>query len=190
MTPSTRPDAPPPERSSTGPLGDTAFDARDDDKIVVTRVVAAPRALVFATWTDPGHLRRWLGRGDWTMTVCQSDPRPGGVRRFVWRRDDGAEMGVRGVYREVTPPDGFVCTESFDGGPGETLNTLGFVEHHGRTTITSTILYPSAQARDAALATNMRVGFDESLARLAEHLRISPERGAGPAIANDHQERT
>lgn len=192
MTPTTGPGDPPTERSSTDACwGETTFEARGDDEIVMTRVLNAPSELVFAAWTDPTHLPRWLGRAHWTMTVCQSDPRPGGIRRFVWRRDDGTEMGVHGVYHEVTPPDGLVCTESFDGGPGETLNTLRLVEHDGLTTVTSTIRYPSAQARDAALATKMRAGFDESLTRLTEHLHRT-QHTVGPAgpTTDDHQGRT
>ena len=181
------PGATPPDRSSTAPgRVATTFDARGDDEIVMTRRLNAPRELVFAAWTDPAHLGHWLGRADWTMTVCQSDPRPGGIRRFVWRRHDGAEMGVRGVYREVTHPNGFVCTESFDGSPVETLNTLRLVERRGQTTITSTIRYPSARARDAALATKMRAGFDESLTRLSEHLRLT-QSAAAPARPRHHR---
>ena len=124
------------------------------------------------------------------MTVCLSDPRPGGIRRFVWRREDGAEMGVRGVYLEVTAPTGFVCTETFDGSSGETLNTVRLVERGLRTTITSTIRYPSVQTRDAALATQMRVGLGESLDRLDARLLITRNaaRPAGPAATEKHQE--
>ncbi len=160
---------PNPEPART--TGGTTFETPSDDEIVMTCVVNAPRDLVFEAWTDPVHLPHWLGRADWTMTVCHSDPRPGGVRRLVWRRDDGVEMGVSGVYREVTPPDGLVCTEAFDGGPGETVHTLRLIEHDGETTMVSTIRYPTTQARDAALATNMRAGVDESFTRLSEHLR-------------------
>jgi uncharacterized protein YndB with AHSA1/START domain len=44
-------------------------------------------------------------------------------------------------------------------------------EQDGRTTITLTILYPSKQARDAALETGMKEGASESFDRLAEYLR-------------------
>ncbi len=174
MTP-TGPGTSPPEPTFTAP-GSATFEARGEDELVVTCQLNAPQELVFAAWTDPVHLPHWLGRAGWRMVLCQSDPRPGGIRRFVWRHQDGTEMGVRGVYHEVTPPDGLVCTESFDGGPGGTLNTLRLVEQGGQTTITSTIRYPDGQTRDAALATNMRAGFNESLTRLAEHLNA-----AGPA---------
>lgn len=164
--------SPPPSFTLPGQAA-TTFTAQGDAEIVVTRQLHASRQLVFAAWTDPVHLRRWLGRADWTMTVCQSDPRPRGIRRFVWRRCDGSEMGMRGAYREVTPPSGFTCTEKFDGGPGETFHTLLLAERRGRTEITSTIRYHDSQARDAALATTMRTGFTESLTRLAEHLRLN-----------------
>ncbi len=170
--------------------GATTFAALGDDEIVVTRLLNAPSDLVFAAWTDPAHLPHWLGRADWTMTVCHSDLRRGGIRRFVWRHDDGTEMGVRGVYREVTPPFGFVCTESFEGAAGVTLNSVRFVEHGDRTTITSTIRYPSSQAREAALASRMRDGFTESLDRLAAHLNDPTNSAgpAGPAASHEHQE--
>lgn len=188
MTPA-EPGVVPPDRSlsaSRGSLsvpGGATFEARGDDELVVTRRLKAPRELVFAAWTDPAHLPHWLGRAGWTMTVCQSDPRPGGLRRFVWRHQDGTEMGVRGVYHEVTPPDGFVCTESFDGGQGGTRNTLRLVEQGGLTTVTSTIRYPDGHARDAALATAMRIGFEESLSRLAEHLT---QHLVGPNNTDEH----
>ncbi|MGI8521758.1 MAG: SRPBCC family protein [Nocardioides sp.] len=168
------------------PTAGTTFATAGDDGIVITRAVKAPRGLVFAALTQPAHLPHWLGRADWTMTVCHSDPRPGGVRRFVWRRDDGVEMGMNGVYLEVTPPDGLVCTEAYDGGPGDTVNTVRLTERDGTTTITSTIRYPTTQARDAALATEMRAGAAESFARLSEHLQLTVN-PAGPTAQGHHR---
>jgi uncharacterized protein YndB with AHSA1/START domain len=45
------------------------------------------------------------------MPICEIDLRPGGAWHFVWRRSDGSEMGVRGVYREVAPFERVVNTE-------------------------------------------------------------------------------
>ena len=50
-----------------------------DREIVVTRIVDAPRHLVFEAWTNPKHLPQWmLGPPGWTMPVCEIDLRPGG----------------------------------------------------------------------------------------------------------------
>jgi len=151
--------------------GATAFTTPSDREIVVTRVVKAPRRLGFEAWTDPRHLPHWLlGPQGWTMPVCEIDLRPGGAWHFVWRRSEGTEMGMRGVYREVTPPERLVSTESWGGDWPETLNTLVLSEENGKTTIRNTALYPSKEARDAALGTGMKAGMSESFDRLAEYL--------------------
>jgi len=140
-------------------------------EIVMTRVFDAPRRLVFDAWTNPEHLPRWmLGPEGWTMPVCEIDLRPGGAWHFVWRRADGTEMEMRGVYREVTPPERLVSTESWGGDWPETLITLTLSEEGGRTTITQSILYPSREARDAALKTGMTDGVSMSFDRLAGYL--------------------
>jgi uncharacterized protein YndB with AHSA1/START domain len=105
------------------------------------------------------------------MPVCEIDLRPGGAWHFVWRRADGTEMEMRGVYREVTPPERLVATESWGGDWPETVNTVVFSETEGKTTVTQTVRYPSKQARDRALATGMKAGMSMSFDRLAEHLR-------------------
>src|SRR5207237_8315257 len=108
---------------AAGDRGDTTMNssgalkvtAQSDREIVMTRVFDAPRNLVFDAYTKPELLRRWLGiLGGYSMPVCEVDLRVGGTYRFVWRGPDGAEMGVRGVYREVVRPERRVHTEKFD----------------------------------------------------------------------------
>ena len=107
-----------------------------------------------------------LGPPGWTMPVCEMDLRPGGSWRYTWRKSDGAEMTITGSVREVAPPERLVTTESWGPEWPETVNSLVLTESAGQTTITLTILYPSKQARDAALATGMKDGMDPSFARL------------------------
>ncbi len=152
-------------------VGATTFTTPSDRELVMTCVVDAPRRLVFEAWTKPEHLPHWmLGPEGWTMPVCEIDLRPGGAWRFVWRRSDGTEMEMRGVYREVTPPERLVSTESWGGDWPETVNTLVLSEEDGKTTITQTVLYPSKEARDAALKTGMKDGVSVSFDRLAAYL--------------------
>jgi len=151
-------------------VGSTTFTTPSDREVVMTRVFDAPRSLVWEAWTNPEHVPQWLlGPEGWTMPVCEIDLRPGGEWHFVWRRTDGTEMEMRGEYREITPPERLVCTESWGGDWPETLNTLILTEDDGKTTMTQTVLYPSKEARDAALETGMKEGASESFDRLAEH---------------------
>ena len=157
---------------ATNKPGTTTFSTPSDREIAATRVFDAPRRLVFEAYTNPKHIPHWmLGPEGWTMPVCEVDLRPGGAWHFVWRRGDGDEMAMRGLYKEVVPPEKVVSTESWGGEWPETINTPTLTEDNGRTTMTSTVLYPSKEARDAALKTGMKDGMTQSFDRLAEYLQ-------------------
>src|SRR5579863_1302246 len=134
---------------------------RAEREIVMTRAFDAPRRLVFEAMTKPQHLVRWFGPHGWTLAVCEVDFRPGGAWRFVLRGPDGAGMGMRGVYREITPPERFVSTESSDDSPGQSVNTLTFSEENGRTRFKITVLYASGEIRDAIIRSGMERGAGE-----------------------------
>ncbi len=144
-----------------------------DREIVMTRVFAAPRNLVFDAWTNPELVRRWLlGPPGWTMPVCEIDLRVGGAYRFEWLGQDGTVMGIGGVYREIVIPERIVNTQLFDRDwtGGETLGTLLLTEQGGKTTLTNKVLYSSREARDGALRTRMAEGVEAGYARLDEIL--------------------
>lgn len=147
--------------------GVTSYDTPSDTEIVMTRVVKAPRRLVYQAYTVPAHIRQWLlGPEGWTMPVCEFEARAGGAWRYVWRKADGVEMAMGGTVREIVPDQKIVSTEKWGPEWPETVNTVVFNESGGLTTITSTIVYPSMAARDAAMKTGMRDGADASYARL------------------------
>jgi uncharacterized protein YndB with AHSA1/START domain len=140
-------------------------------EVTIARVFDVPRALVWKAYTSPEHLPHWmLGPPGWTMPVCEMDLRPGGKWRWAWRHDNGQEMEMRGVYIEVVPPERVMSTESWGGDWPETTNTVTFTEEDGRATLTITILYPSKEAREAAMKTGMTKGMEMSYDRLAAHL--------------------
>jgi uncharacterized protein YndB with AHSA1/START domain len=142
-----------------------------DLELCMTRVFDAPRKLVFDAWTNPKHVPHWLlGPEGWTMPVCEIDLRVGGTWHFVWRKSDGIEVAMSGVYREVVPPERVVNTERWGPDWPETINTLVLTEENGRTTVALTTLYPSKEARDAALKTGMEKGVAISFDRLDEYL--------------------
>ncbi|MGQ0640504.1 MAG: SRPBCC family protein [Gemmatimonadaceae bacterium] len=140
-----------------------------DQEIVVTRVFDAPRQLVFDAFTKPEFIKRWLtGPPGWTFPVCEMDAKLGGAYRYVWRGPDGTEMGMRGVIRQITPPERIVASEVFDEAwyPGEAIDTTVFSEQGGKTTLTLTIRYQSREARDRALKSGMDQGMAAGYDRL------------------------
>ena len=138
-----------------------------DREIVMKRSFDAPRDLVFEAMTKPELLKRWLfGPVGWTMTHCAVDLRVGGKYRYEWRKVDGTEMGMGGVFREIVRPARLVTTELFDQDwtGGEVAATAVFDETAGVTTLTTTLVYPTHAAREAVLKSGMErgvaVGYD------------------------------
>jgi uncharacterized protein YndB with AHSA1/START domain len=144
-----------------------------DREVRVSRRFDAPRRLVFEAFTRPEMVKRWLyGPEEWPLVHCEIDPRVGGAIRYVWRHRERGDMGMSGVFREVATPARLVHTEIFDEDwtGGETVVTAEFAQKGERTTFSSTVLYSSTAARDAALETGMIEGWARALARLADLL--------------------
>lgn len=149
------------------------LEARGEREVFMTRDFDAPRHLVFEALTKPELLRRWFfGPPGWALVVCEIDFRVGGTFRYVWRYEDGVEMGMRGTYREIVPGERIVTADVFDEDwtGGETIGTLALYERNGRTTLTSTIVYSSPEARDQALKSGMEGGLAAGYDRLEEVL--------------------
>jgi len=148
--------------------------ARGEREIVMTRVLNAPRNLVFDAFTKPELVRRWLlGPDGWSMPVCEIDLRVGGKYRYVWKNDkDGMEMGMGGEFREIVVPERIVSTEKFDQAwyPGEAVGTLTLAEEAGKTKITQIVVYDTREARDGVLKSPMESGVEAGYDRLEKML--------------------
>jgi uncharacterized protein YndB with AHSA1/START domain len=153
-----------------------------DREIVVTRVFDAPRSLVFKAWTDPKHLVQWWAPKGWTTPFCKVDPRKGGRFHFCMRSPEGKDIWGIGIYREIVEPERIVYTDAFadaqgnpvppshygmsPGHPAETVVTVTFVEHEGRTTLTLRhSIAISVEEREGT-----QQGWNEMLDRLADRL--------------------
>jgi len=158
-------------------------------EFVITRIINAPRALVFEAWTDPKYMAEWWGPHTFTNPVCEMDVWPGGAYRIVMRGPDGVEYPVKGVYREVVEPEWLVMTQDCSEHPaewhdlvnpnrrkeednpaGEMLSTVTFEEHDGKTKLAIRTRFDSAAIRDAMLKMGMTEGWSQSLERLEAHL--------------------
>jgi uncharacterized protein YndB with AHSA1/START domain len=150
-----------------------------DFEIEVTRDFHAPRALVFDAFTKPELVRRWLlGPPGWTMPICEIDLRVGGAYRYLWRKEGVKDMGMGGVFLEITAPKLLVATERFDDSwyPGDAVDTTVFAETGENTSVTVTVRYESKEARDTARRSGMEHGMAAGYNRL-EELLGSPHPG-------------
>ena len=139
-----------------------------DRDIVTSRILAAPRARVFAAWTDPVQLARWWGPAGFTNSFQEFDLRPGGHWRFTMHAPDGTGFPNHSVFIEITPPERIV----FDhlSGPHFRVTTT-FAEAAEGSLLTFRMRFDSAEECEAikryALEGNEQV-FDRLVALLAE----------------------
>jgi len=155
-----------------------------DLEIRIARVFNAPRSLVFEAMSKPEFVKRWCsGPPGWSMTQCDDDLRVGGAFRCAWRNEEGVEMAMSGVYREIVPPERLVRTESFefgcDGQAGEQLATVVLTERGEQTLLTLSLLFPTKGARDATIASGMEHGVEAGYNRLDELLGAQSAQAAG-----------
>jgi uncharacterized protein YndB with AHSA1/START domain len=139
-------------------------------ELVITRIVNAPRTLVFQAWTDVGHLQKWWGPKGFTNPVCEIDAKPGGIMRIVMRAPDGAEHPMTATFREVVEPQRLVFTfvaQAIDGAPLlEGLTTVTFEEHGTQTKLTLRTSGRGVGALPARMLEGMEIGWTQSLERL------------------------
>jgi uncharacterized protein YndB with AHSA1/START domain len=148
-----------------------------DHEIVVTRVLNAPRELVFAAWTDPKHVEQWWGPKGFTSFGCEIDLRAGGVFRLQMRGPDGVVYPCKGVIREVIAPVRIVFAGVTDCGhacgagiPPRSIVTVTFADHAGKTTIMIHTRLESSADREAVIQAGYEPGWAHTMDRLDEYL--------------------
>ena len=112
--------------------------ARD---FTLTRLLAAPRDLVFRSFVEPDRMRHWWVPRGFTMLSCKLDLREGGAWRMSIRADDtGSVQTEVGVYREIRQPERLVFTHAWVRANGTltppTLVTATFTEQAAKTRVT------------------------------------------------------
>lgn len=143
-----------------------------DHEVVITRVLDAPRELVWKAWTDPKHLARWWGPKGFTNPVCDWDAKPGRAIHVVMRGPDGTDYPMGGAFREIVEPERLVFTSGALDEKGkplfELLHTVTFVERGGKTTLTVRTHVISSTDKAARYLSGFEAGMTQSLERLAD----------------------
>jgi uncharacterized protein YndB with AHSA1/START domain len=141
-----------------------------DRELVVTRLIDAPRRLVFRAWTEPEQVSRWWGPQGFVTTHCDMDIRPGGAFRCCMRSPEGTDYWKRGVYREIVEAERIVFTfawEDADGKPGrELLTTVTFADEGAKTRLT----LHQAEFETVERCEDHRTGWTSCLERFAEYM--------------------
>ncbi len=76
-----------------------------DREIVISRVINAPRELVFEAFTEVRHLSQWWGPEGFTTTTRAFEFRVDGAWDFVMHGPDGTDYQEWISWTEIAPPE-------------------------------------------------------------------------------------
>ena len=142
-------------------------------ELTLTRLLNAPRELVFKAWTDEKHMARWWGPKGFTNPVCKMDVRPGGaILIHMANPESNTVLPMKGRFYEIDEPSKLVFStlafEDADGVPGlENLNTITFEDVDGKTKLTVHVQVLHAVPELTTALSGMSTGWGQSLDRLA-----------------------
>jgi len=143
----------------------------DTHELVLTRLIDAPRELLYRAWTDAEMLKQWFAPLPYTTPHAELDVRPGGSNLVVMAGPDGQEMPNRGVYLEVVPNEKIVFTDAFVAAwvpapkPFMTV-ILTFADEAGKTRYTARVRHWTAEDRE----THEKMGFHQGWGICADQL--------------------
>jgi uncharacterized protein YndB with AHSA1/START domain len=150
------------------------FRQLSDREVVFTRLLDAPRPVVWEAWTDPRFLHEWWGPDGFTTTTHEFAFVPGGTWRFTMHGPDGIDTPNRIVFREIEAPSRLVYENGWGraGAPldFEVVVTLAPIGDQTRLSLHMTFR-DAASLRTAVEYYGVLPGGVQILDRLAVYLR-------------------
>lgn len=144
-----------------------------DREIIITRIVKAPRSLVWQACTEPKHIDRWWGPNGFRNTTLHMDLRVGGEWKYTMTAADGTVFPNLITYKEIKPIERI----SYDHGdwddPKQFEGSLNFTEVDGGTLIKLHTIFPTKEARDLVVEKYGAIeGGKQTLGRLAGYVEL------------------
>ena len=145
---------------------------KDKPQIITTRLIAAPRELIWKMLTIPEHMKHFWGPDGFTNTFKSYDLRVGGEARFTMHGPDGTNYPNRFIFRNIEPPHLLRYDhDNGDEGPiqHKFLGEVELFDEAGKTRIELRMTETSIEARDA-IAKYAVEGGKQNLDRFATYI--------------------
>lgn len=156
-----------------------AQSATANREIVISRVIGAPRELVFEAFTEVRHLSQWWGPEGFTTTTRSFEFRVGGVWDFVMHGPDATDYQEWITWTEIVPPEAIALLhgESRDD-PNAFASFLTFAQDGPATRIEMRTVFPSRELRDQAVEKYHAIeGGQQTLNNLAIYVTETARKG-------------
>jgi len=138
-----------------------------DREIVTTRIIDAPRELVWKAFADPETLAKWYGPNGFTLTTKVFEFMEGGDWIFVMHGPDGRNYPNHVHFIEILEPVRIVYNHGDDEGKINFHAEITLDEVGNNTRVTLRSVFLSKEARDFVAKEHVAVeGAEQTLARL------------------------
>lgn len=102
----------------------------ETERMVITRVFDAPRALVWEAWTNPKYVMQWWAPNGFTAPSCKIDFRVGGKFLCCMKSPDGQEGWNGGEYHEIVLHEKIVYSMYFADSQGNKVEPADYGTEH------------------------------------------------------------
>jgi uncharacterized protein YndB with AHSA1/START domain len=140
--------------------------------IIHTRILDAPRDLVWEVWTNPEHIKEWWGPNGFSLTTKSMHVAAGQVWDFVMH-GMGQDWDNKIEYIEVQKPS--LLTYKHSGAENEDYNftvSVSFEEVDGKTLLTMKSIFKSKEIIDELnRQVNAIEGGKQTLNRMENYIK-------------------
>lgn len=149
-------------------------------ELTISRLLDAPRELVWKAWTDEKLVQQWWGPYGVTNPICEVDAKTGGLLHIVMEAGEelGAAKGMRwpmtGQFVEVKEPEKIVFTATAinnDQPVLENTTTVTFEEEQGKTKMTVHVIVTKLMPGGEFAVKGMEQGWNQQFDKLAEFVK-------------------
>jgi uncharacterized protein YndB with AHSA1/START domain len=138
-----------------------------DRELLISRVLNAPRELVWEVWTNPEHIKNWWGPTGFTNTIQTMEVKPEGVWEFVMHGPDGTNYKNKSVFKEIVKPERIV----FQHFNPNFLATINFTEEGGKTFLEWSMLFETKEQFEQVVKTfKADEGLKQNIVKLEAYL--------------------
>jgi uncharacterized protein YndB with AHSA1/START domain len=137
-------------------------------EIKATRILKAPRELVWKVWTEPEHIKNWWGPNGFTNTIHIMDFQVDGEWNLTMHGPDGTNFPNRSIFKEIIPNKKIVF-EHFN---PHFITTVLFESRGEETFLNWSMLFDTAEMKEAIVkAHKADEGLRQNLEKLESYLQ-------------------
>ncbi len=136
-------------------------------EIKISRILNAPRELVWDVWTDPKHIDKWWGPIGFTTETHEMKVQEGSKWLCTMHGPNGMDFPNEITYTEVSKPERLIYTHT----EPKFYCTVTFEKFAGKTKLTMSMVFESADVYNYVVKEHGAIeGQAQTFTRLEEHL--------------------